>query len=305
MSSSLAAVLDTPLADARSRLSFHAVDVLPKDDDISYVDVPQGINVSVILRGGQDISFPGEKLGLAMAAPSDEPECFITAFAEPDQIARRSRAGAHIRHVSIMLPEEWLASGLGVESEAARAVQDFARRHLAIRRWRPSGRLLFLAEQLLRPSRSDPLLQQLLLEAQTLEIVAEALQHITGIAGATGLSLTQRDMARLRLARDLLEREDEVPLSIADVARRVGVNPTTLQQQFRAVFGQTMFAVSRESRLQRAKDALERGLTVGQAAYLAGYGSPANFSTAFKSRFGVSPKFAKAMQRRTIVVSGA
>lgn len=293
MSTSLAAVPDTPLMEARSRLSFHAVDVLPQNDDISYVDVPQGLNVSLILKGGGDISFPGQSFSLADASSCDEPACFVTAFAEPDQIARRSRAGAHIRHVSIMLTEDWLESGIRLDSEMVAGVRAFARRHLAIKRWRPSRRLLFLAEQMLRPAPSDPLLQQLLLEAQTLEIVAEAFRHIAEAPRATPFSLSSRDAARLRQVRDLLEGDITSSLSIGDIARQVGLNITTLQQQFRSAFGTTMFAVLRESRLQRAKSALERGLTVGEAAYLAGYASPANFSTAFKNRFGVPPKFAK------------
>ena len=279
--------------EARSRLSFHAVDVLPQSDDISYVEVPQGLNVSLILKGANDISFPGQSFPPAGASSCDEPACFVTAFAEPDQIARRSRAGAHIRHVSIMLAEDWIDSGVRLESEMVAGVRAFARRHLAIRRWRPSRRLLFLAEQMLRPAQSDPLLQQLLLEAQTLEIVAEALRHVVGAPRATSVSLSSRDVERLRQVKDLLEGDDASSLSIRDIARQAGLNVTTLQQQFRAAFGTTMFAVLRESRLQRAKNALERGLTVGEAAYLAGYANPANFSTAFKSRFGVPPKFVK------------
>jgi AraC-like DNA-binding protein len=50
----------------------------------------------------------------------------------------------------------------------------------------------------------------------------------------------------------------------------------------------------RETRLQAARDAMDKdGLTIGQAAFLAGYSSPANFSTAFKRVFGISPSEAR------------
>ena len=43
-----------------------------------------------------------------------------------------------------------------------------------------------------------------------------------------------------------------------------------------------------------ARDAMERdGISVAEAAYDAGYSSPANFSTAFKRMFGLSPREAK------------
>jgi AraC-like DNA-binding protein len=67
-----------------------------------------------------------------------------------------------------------------------------------------------------------------------------------------------------------------------------------LQRQFRSVYGTTVFEFLRECRLQRARQALERdGITVGQAALLAGYTSAANFATAYRRRFGLAPKLAR------------
>jgi AraC-like DNA-binding protein len=56
-----------------------------------------------------------------------------------------------------------------------------------------------------------------------------------------------------------------------------------------------VFEHLREGRLQRARQALERdGVTVGQAALVAGYTSAANFATAYRRRFGTPPKLARA-----------
>ena len=47
--------------------------------------------------------------------------------------------------------------------------------------------------------------------------------------------------------------------------------------------------------LQVLRHALEQdGLTVGQAALVAGYNSAANFATAYRKRFGMPPKLARA-----------
>jgi AraC-like DNA-binding protein len=64
----------------------------------------------------------------------------------------------------------------------------------------------------------------------------------------------------------------------------------TLQRHFRAMWGTTVAQYLREGRLSRARLALERdGISVAQAACIAGYGSAANFATAFRRRFGVPP----------------
>jgi len=79
------------------------------------------------------------------------------------------------------------------------------------------------------------------------------------------------------------------------IAREMGVNATTLQRQFRALHGMTLFEYQRTRRLLQARQALERdGVSVNEAAWLAGYNSPANFATAFKRQFGISPKQVRA-----------
>lgn len=73
------------------------------------------------------------------------------------------------------------------------------------------------------------------------------------------------------------------------------MNANTLQRQFRSVYGTTVFEHLRECHLQRARQALEHdGITVGQAALVAGYTSAANFATAYRRRFGLPPKLARA-----------
>lgn len=68
-------------------------------------------------------------------------------------------------------------------------------------------------------------------------------------------------------------------------------NPNTLQRHFRQSFGQTISGYLRETRLQRAAQALERdGISVAHAAEIAGYSNQANFCTAFKKRYNVLPK---------------
>lgn len=64
-----------------------------------------------------------------------------------------------------------------------------------------------------------------------------------------------------------------------------------LMRLFRAVHGTSVFDYYRGLRMDRARALLERErISVIEAAYAAGYGNPANFATAFKRRFGLSPK---------------
>jgi AraC-like DNA-binding protein len=51
------------------------------------------------------------------------------------------------------------------------------------------------------------------------------------------------------------------------------------------------FEFIRHRRLEQARSALERdAVSVKQAAFLAGYSSAANFSTAYRKHFGCTPR---------------
>src|SRR5690606_19579261 len=118
---------------------------------------------------------------------------------------------------------------------------------------------------------------------------------VPGRTAAAPGALRPREHRRLRELHAFLSSGQADGLSLDDIARHAGVNANTLQRQFRAVFGTTVFDHLRECRLLRARQALEQdGLTVGQAAAVAGYTSAANFATAYRRRFGHVPKLARA-----------
>ncbi len=133
------------------------------------------------------------------------------------------------------------------------------------------------------------------------ELVSEAVGALYAHPGAAlptageACGLRPREYQRMRELHAFLGSGQGDHLSLDGIARHAGVNANTLQRQFRAVFGTTVFDHLRECRLQRARHALEHdGLTVGQAAVLAGYTSAANFATAYRRRFGMPPKLARA-----------
>ena len=158
-----------------------------------------------------------------------------------------------------------------------------------------------IAEQIVRPPQLNPLLQNMYLESRALELVSEAVGALYAHPGAAlptageASGLRPREYQRMRELHAFLGSGQGDHLSLDGIARHAGVNANTLQRQFRAVYGTTVFDHLRECRLQRARHALEHdGLTVGQAAVLAGYTSAANFATAYRRRFGMPPKLARA-----------
>lgn len=80
-------------------------------------------------------------------------------------------------------------------------------------------------------------------------------------------------------------------MELADLAKAVGTNSRRLNEAFRQCAGVTVFDFLREERLKEARRLLsDTSLEIQLIASQLGYSSAANFSTAFRERFGVSPR---------------
>lgn len=82
-------------------------------------------------------------------------------------------------------------------------------------------------------------------------------------------------------------------ISIDEIALELHVDRRYLTTLFRRAYGQPPQAFLMELRLNKAKEFLEAGHRVWEAATMAGFCDLANFSKQYKARFGVSPSRAR------------
>lgn len=283
----------------RSGLSLHATDAVDLRDMTTAAAAGAGLTVALFLRGEVDISLGDRRYALSAAR---EPVLFLLSRAEEDRFQRRAMRGNRVRKITLGLPSDWLDGNGGDGGGPACApvageggLRRFRRTHGASMVLRPTARQVALAERLTGPIACPPMLESLYLESHALEIVAEALGMVDMPAAHP---LSSRDCARLRIACEYLESrdpDDDAPLRLEEVARHAGMSVSTLHRLFRAGHGMSVFEYERARRMERARTALEcEGVSVTEAAYLAGYSSPANFATAFKRRFGRCPREARA-----------
>lgn len=268
----------------RDGLSLQRVDVVhPQALHTRLESIESGVRVVLKLEGDADVRFGTARLALDAGRGEDARPCgAVVSLLEPAPFERRCRAGVRERLVVATLSPSWLlASGI----DAARFGP-----HLSIRPWQPSARAVGLAGQLLLPAvQGDAAGERMMRESRVLELVAEALGGTSGEVAPVVPGLHPDEYLRVERLRGRLDEGAESDL--ATLARQLGCNLNTLQQHFRRAFGCTISDYVRERRLQRAAHALRtEGVSVGRAAELAGYSSQANFSTAFRRRFGSSPK---------------
>jgi AraC-like DNA-binding protein len=98
------------------------------------------------------------------------------------------------------------------------------------------------------------------------------------------------NLAHLRRARDLMDREYARPLDIAALARAALMSPAHFSRQFRAAYGETPYAYLMTRRIERAKALLRGGsLSVTEVCLAVGCTSLGSFSARFTQLVGETP----------------
>jgi AraC-like DNA-binding protein len=98
------------------------------------------------------------------------------------------------------------------------------------------------------------------------------------------------NLAHLRRARDLMDREYSSALDVAALARAAFMSPAHFSRQFRAAYGETPYAYLMTRRIERAKALLRRGdMSVTDVCMAVGCTSLGSFSARFTELVGETP----------------
>ena len=109
--------------------------------------------------------------------------------------------------------------------------------------------------------------------------------------------LNKRHAALAEAVHERLTADGFGHITIERLAAELGVGTTALKTSFKTVYGVPIYQYQKDLRLQKAQRLLrETTLPVSDVAAEVCYANPAKFSSAFKSRFGVSPTEYKKQQ---------
>ena len=98
------------------------------------------------------------------------------------------------------------------------------------------------------------------------------------------------NLAHLRRARDLIDREYARPLSVAALARTALMSTAHFSRRFREAYGETPYSYLMTRRIERAKALLRRGeMSVTEVCMAVGCTSLGSFSARFTELVGEAP----------------
>jgi AraC-like DNA-binding protein len=110
------------------------------------------------------------------------------------------------------------------------------------------------------------------------------------------------DLAHLRRARDLMDREYAEPLDVPAMARVAHMSPAHFSRKFRAAYGETPYTYLMTRRIERAKALLRQGLSVTDACMAVGCTSLGSFSSRFTEIVGETPSQYRARDHSDLEV---
>jgi AraC-like DNA-binding protein len=97
------------------------------------------------------------------------------------------------------------------------------------------------------------------------------------------------NLAHLRRARDLIDREYARPLDVPTMAQRALMSPAHFSRRFRAAYGETPYSYLMTRRIERAMTLLRGGMSVTDACMAVGCTSLGSFSAKFTEIVGETP----------------
>lgn len=134
--------------------------------------------------------------------------------------------------------------------------------------------------------------KNLYVETKVMELLIQALGKVGDFHTNTSSKIVLRpyDIDRIREAAEILIQSMDNPLTIVELAHRVGLNDYKLKKGFKQIYGTTIFNYFMNARMERARSLLEdTNIPIMDIAFMTGYRNISNFITAFRKNFGGSP----------------
>lgn len=112
------------------------------------------------------------------------------------------------------------------------------------------------------------------------------------VAAAYARDMTPQELANLahlRRARDLIDRDFARALDVPTMARKALMSPAHFSRQFRAAYGETPYSYLMTRRIERSMALLRGGMSVTDACMAVGCTSLGSFSSRFTELVGEPP----------------
>lgn len=213
----------------------------------------------------------------------------VKGFAQPTRFRLANMRAGKSRAAGVLIkPAFFDRFADNVDETGIAALREFAEADFRYESLPKSPKIIEIAQRCLDHPYNGQL-GRLYLESNALAFIVEIAQLLSHERRLIAL-MGKRHYDRVMEARAILDDNLVNPPPMIDLTRRVGVNLTALQANFKLAFGTTIFGYVRTRRLMVARVLLvEHHLSIAEAGYRVGFSSPSAFTAAYRRHFGYPP----------------
>lgn len=266
-----------------SELQYFDCDLVAEDAFDMHQTLMPGLCIAVILRG--QWSIHGPDLALQLEAPNVP---FVLVVGDAIPVINSRAKGAHVRMAGLFISGSAVRRYASDEDPALHAVAALAKPGLSFHDFSSCRRISQILQRMYdNPYKGE--MSHIYLQGLGYSLLVELGSHLLG--GREHVCFDNRRAREIAFdARRIIEDNLFSMPSVPELAKMLETNVSTLRRAFKAQIGYSVVSYVRERRLQAAQLLLrKRQLQISQVAYQVGYSSPANFSIAYKARFGYPP----------------
>jgi len=130
--------------------------------------------------------------------------------------------------------------------------------------------------------------RMMFLRSQVTELLSHFFAKISNVD--VGNTIKKQDREKLYHAKEILAENIDMPPSLNELSKLIGLNNYKLKKNFKELFGFPVYKYLQNERLNKAHDLLSSDdITIQEAAWSVGYESLSSFSNAFIKKFGFRP----------------
>ncbi|MFL9844122.1 helix-turn-helix transcriptional regulator [Flavobacterium rhizosphaerae] len=101
----------------------------------------------------------------------------------------------------------------------------------------------------------------------------------------------EENVIKIRKAKDIVIANMAEPPGLEELAERVGISLKKLKMGFRQIYGDTVYSFLFDYKMDYARKLLDSGsFNVNEVGLRIGYSTSSHFISAFKKKFGITPK---------------
>ena len=269
-------------------VSLHYCDMHEANTGKSTVSLSACLSFNFLLEG--HVSFQLNNHEYQFDTKHKKPICFVNVITESTLFCRFLKQHNYVRKLNITIEKEWLSKRC-VTAVEKQLLSELFNAGAKVYPLAVTPDILVQVQELAAYQTSLSLHNNLAAECVAILIVNKLLTQIKEQIKqplATRIpSVVDERVCSIKLKLDELAGDH---LSLAHIATELGYSTSTLQRKFKLRHSITVQDYIRQNKLEKAKQAIVfEQLSLGEAAYQAGYNHVSNFITAFKKQYGLSP----------------